>query len=224
MATKVKAPRASGTTVPNPESFYEDVIPEPFAIEFTIEGTRGYIFNRYDVPANPDPQLKGQTIVQTAEQRITLDSDGHLAARSIQVWKAVVAAGRFRKNPRSAKGSLATVLGECLEVDGLDDRHPDLMTFIHASGKPYTSWEFTDERRTKKSGAFAGYVTKLRPGIQPGWMLQGRATILLPQYVNPQQLHEAFEMAGRFGGIGDMRTGGLGFGRFLVRRFEPAQV
>jgi hypothetical protein len=27
-------------------------------------------------------------------------------------------------------------------------------------------------------------------------------------------------MAGRFGGIGDGRTGGLGFGRFLIRRFE----
>lgn len=224
MATRTKTPRGSATTVPEPESFYEDVIPEPYAIAFTIEGTRGYIFNRYDVPANPDPGLKGQTIVQTPEQRVTLDSDGNLAARTSQVWNAVVAAGKFRKNPRSAKGSLSAVLKDALEIDGLDEAQPDLLTFEHPSGKPYTSWEFTDERRTKKAGAFAGYVTKLRPGIQSGWLLSGRATILLPQYVNPQQLHECFEMAGRFGGIGDMRNGGLGFGRFLVRRFEPTEV
>lgn len=224
MATRAKAPSGTKVTVPNEESFFDAAIPEPYSVIFTLEGTRGYLFNRYDVPANPDPGLKGQKQVRTPESMVTLDSNGNLAARAVQVWNAVKNAGKYRKNPRSSKGSLATVLAECLEIEGLDQRHPDLLTFMHDSGKPYSNWEYEYSARTKNAGAFAGYVTRVRPGLNPGWLLSGRATILLPQYVNSHQLHEAFEMAGRFGGIGDARGGGLGFGRFLIRKFEPADI
>lgn len=223
--TKTKVPSGTRITVPNPDSFIEDeVSPEPYSIEFTLEGTRGYLFNRYDVPANPEPATKGVKVVRPIGTMVTLDSDGNLAARTAQVWNAVVAAGRFRPNPRSARGSFATVLKEAIEVEGVDNRHPDLMTFMHPNGKGYQKWDFEYTARTKNSGAFAGYVTRVRPAIEPGWLLTGRVAVLLPQYIAVGQLHESFEMAGRFGGIGDGRTGGLGFGRFLVRKFEPAEV
>jgi hypothetical protein len=219
------APRTKGSTitVPNPDSFIDDEsMPEPYSVEFEIEGTRGYLFNRYDVPANGDDSQKGVKVVKTPGMMVHTDSDGNLAARSAQVWNAVKAAGKYRKNPRSARGSLSTVLSEALEVEGLDNRHPDLLTFLSPKGKPYEGWDFEFTSRVKNAGAFAGYVTRLRPALHPGWRLTGRATILLPQYLPIQRLHECFEMAGRFGGIGDGRTGGLGFGRFLIRRFESA--
>lgn len=224
MAARTKAPTGTAVTVPNEESFWDDsAMPQPYSVEFTIEGTRDYLFNRYDVPADPD-ELKGQNKVKTPGTMVHLDSEGHLAARTVALWNCVVAAGKYRQNPRSKRGSFATVLKEAIEMEGLDENHPDLLTFISPSGKPYGNWEYEFTARTKKAGAFAGYVTRVRPAIHAGWSLTGRCVVLLPEYVTIPQLHEAFSMGGRFGGIGDGRTGGLGFGRFLVRRFEEADV
>lgn len=222
MPTRTKAPTGASITIPNPESFLEDSkIPQPYSVEFTLEGTRAYLFNRYDVPANPEEPKKGVKIERPLGQMVTIDSDGHLAARAVQVWNSVVAAGKYRPNPRSSRGSLSTILKEAMEVDGLDDRHPDLLTFRAPSGEAYERWEWEFTARTAHSGSFGkSYVTKVRPAIHPGWQLAGLVTILQPEYCSLMQLHEAFSMAGRFGGIGDGRTGGLGFGRFLVRRFE----
>lgn len=217
MATKIKG---GNITIPNPESYVENGgVPEPYSVQFTIEGIRNYLFNRYDVPANPD-ELKGQNKVDDPGKKVHLDSDGHLAARTVALWNAVVAAGKYRKNPRSSKGSFSTILKEALEIEALDPRHPDLLTFIAPNGEPYDSWEYDFTARVKKAGAFAGHVTRVRPAIYAGWKITGRAVVLLPEYVSIPQLHEAFSMAGRFGGIGDGRTGGLGFGRFMVRSFE----
>ena len=224
MAARTKTPKGSRTTVPNEESFLDTVGVAPYGVEFTIEGTRGYLFNRYDVPANPDPKLKGQKVERKPEHMITLDSNGHLAARTVQLWNAVTNAGKYRPNPRSARGSLATVLKEAIEIEGLDNNHPDLLTFESPEGTPYDNWEFDYSARVKNAGAFAGYVTRVRPGIEPGWKLTGRVMVLLPEYITVPILHEAFSMAGRFGGIGDGRSGGLGFGKFLVSRFESDAI
>jgi hypothetical protein len=219
MATSTKASRI---TIPNPDSMGEwDALPQPYSIDFAVQGTRGYLFNRYDVPANPEPKQKGVKVDRPLESMVTLDSDGHLACRAVQLWNSVVAAGKYRPNPRSTKGSFSVILKEALEIAGTHPRHPDLLTFT-AQGKPYDGWDFEYSSRVKNGGAFAGHVTRVRPALEPGWVLEGRATILLPQYVTVPQLHEVFEMAGRFGGIGDGRTGGLGFGRFMVRAFAPS--
>ena len=217
MPTKTKAPTGANLTVPNPDSMYEDPpLGDPYYVDWEIEGTREYLFNRYDVPvAGTDQNLKGQTAVKTPGELVTVGSDGNLAASKLQVWNAVCAAGKYRKNPRSSKGSLGTVLREAFEIESTGP-DTDLLPFISPEGDPYVKWEWEFTARTKKSGAFAGYVTKVRPGLQPGWRLAGRAVGLGPQYITVRQLHEAFEMAGRFGGIGDGRSGGLGFGRFLV--------
>lgn len=224
MATRTKPQTGSRMTVPNESSFFEDeVVQQPYAVEFEIEGIRDYVFNRYDVPVKGSKQgLKGENETDDIGRKVTLDPDGHLAHRTVALWNAVVNAGKYRKNPRSARGSYSVILKEGMEIESMNPDAPDLLTFIGPNGKPYSNWEWEFTARTKNAGAFAGYVTKVRPGIHMGWRLQGRAVVLLPEYISVGQLHECFSMAGRFGGIGDARNGGLGFGRFLVRRFEQA--
>lgn len=222
MPTKSKAPTGANLVTVNEGSIYEEPpLGDPYFVEWEIEGTRDYLFNRYDVPVagTAGGPLKGAPAVKQPGELVTVGSDGYLAASKLQVWNAVCAAGKYRKNPRSSKGSLGTVLREAFEIESLGP-DVDLLPFISPEGKPYERWEWEFSARTKKAGAFAGYVTKVRPGLRAGWRLQGRAIVLLPEYISVHQLHEAFEMAGRFGGIGDGRSGGLGFGRFLVRRFE----
>lgn len=209
--------KAAQITTTNPESFIDDSpIEEPYAVEFTIQGTRAYLFNRYDVPVNPDTMNRREKPAQSLGTMVTLDSRKHLAARTVQLWNATVAAGKYRKNPRNKAGSFATVLKEGIEIEGFDEGHPDLLTFLSPTGEPYDSWEFEFTARTRHGGAFSSYVTKVRPAINPGWKLSGRIVVGLPQYIKVGPLHEALEMAGRHGGIGDGRTGGLGFGRFRV--------
>lgn len=223
MATSTKRKTGARMTVPNEASFIDDVPrPEPFAIAFTIEGTRDYLFNRYDVPVKGD-ELKGEKHDPGLGAKVHLDAEGHLAHRTVALWNAVVNAGKYRKNPRSARGSYSVILKEGLEIES-DGPSPDLLTFMSPEGEPYANWEWEFTARTKNAGAFAGHVTKVRPGIHAGWTLTGRALALLPEYMTPAQLHECFAMAGRFGGIGDGRSGGLGFGKFLVRRFEPTDA
>lgn len=216
--------KVSNIMVTNEDTFIDDsVLEEPYSVKFTIQGTRAYLFNRYDVPVVTDTTNRREKQAPALGTMVTLDSKRHLAARSVQVWNAVVAAGKYRKNPRNARGSFATVLKEGIEIEGLDEGHPDLLTFTDPKGKPYDSWEFEYTARTKHGGAFASYVTKVRPAINPGWLLSGRIVVMLPQYIKVGPLHEALEMAGRFGGIGDGRTGGLGFGRFRVVKLEEDQ-
>jgi hypothetical protein len=218
--------KVSNITVPNEESFIdESLVEEPYAATFTIQGTRAYLFNRYDVPVTGDddtPRRKKEH--PPLGTMITLDSKGHLAAKTTQLWNATVAAGKYRKNPRNSRGSFATVLKDGLEVEGLDSEHPDLLTFTDPKGEPYDRWEFEFTARTKHGGAFASYVTKVRPALNPGWKLSGRFVVMLPQYIRLGGLQEALEMAGRFGGIGDGRTGGLGFGRFRVVKLEEVEA
>lgn len=214
--------RAVPITTPNDDSFDAAALPEPYAVRFTIRGTRAYLFNRYDV--TPADQLKGEADRDDPGRKVTLDADGHPACNKLQLWNAVTAAGKYRKNPRSSKGSLGTILREAFEIEPDDERAPDLLTFVAPDGEPYATWQWEDQRRIKKAGAFSGFVTRTRPALHPGWRLSGRAVILLPQYVNVPQLHEAFTMAGRFGGIGDGRSGGLGFGRFLIESFEEVSL
>ena len=215
--------KTSNIMVTNEDTFIDDtVLEEPYVVTFTLQGTRAYLFNRYDVPVVADTTATREKKAPALGTMITLDSNRHLAARTVQVWNALVAAGKYRKNPRNARGSFATVLKEGIEIEGLDENHPDLLTFTDDKGEPLDSWEFEFTARTKHGGAFASYVTKVRPAINPGWKLAGRIVVMLPQYIKIPALHETLEMAGRFGGIGDGRTGGLGFGRFRVVKLEEA--
>lgn len=217
MATKTQRP--VNMTVPNEASWVDDEArPEPYAVEFTIEGTRDYLFNRYDVPVKGNGKLKGEVDEPGIGTKVHLDAEGHLAHRTVALWNAVVSAGKYRKNPRSSRGSYSVILKEGMEIES-DGPSPDLLTFSAPNGKPYDNWEWEFTARTKNAGAFAGFVTKVRPGIHAGWTLSGRAVVLLPEYISVPQLHECFSMAGRFGGIGDGRSGGLGFGKFLIQHF-----
>jgi hypothetical protein len=208
-----------------PTGFDDLPLEQPYAIEFEIEGTRRYLFNRYDVPVHADTEQKtsaGKT-VRPLGSMVHKDSAGNLAAPITQIWNAVVAGGRYRQNPRSKRGSLATVLREGIEIESLDN-DAELLTFHTATGEPYQSWDGSFSSRVKNSGAFAGYVTRERPAIDPGWRLRGRIVVTLPQYIKENDIHGALEMAGRFGGIGDGRTMALGFGRFRINRFEAATL
>lgn len=208
MATKAKG-RLIET--PNEASFSGDLpewftaIDPPYSVTLTIEGTKPYLFNRYNGDLE-DPDTQPTRRVKKAppiESRLTVNEEGFLAAPTEQIRMAIVKAGVNYRNPRSRLGTLATILKEGLVSES------ELCSF------GVKDWEFQDTRRAKHSQSF---VTKVRPGLLAGWTLTAQIGVLLPQYIIPRVLHQCLVDAGRIGGVGDARA--LGFGRFIPTRFE----
>lgn len=196
---------------PNEASFSEELpdwfvaIDPPYTVSFSIEGTKPYLFNRYNVDL-VDTETEPTRRVKKAppiESRLTFNEAGELCASGESLRQAIIKAGTNYRNPRAKTGTLGTVLREGLVAD------TDLCSF------GVKDYEFQDTRRAKHSQS---YVTKTRPGLLAGWTLSCEISVLLPQYIIPRVLHQCLVDAGRIGGLGDARL--LGFGRFFPTRFE----
>ena len=212
MATKARS-RGMLIETPNEASFLGELpegfaaIDPPYSVRFTLEGTKPYLFNRYNadlIEADPDTQptrrvKKGAPV----ESMVTVNDKGQLCAAGEQVRMAIINAGKNYRNPRAKAGALSTVLREGLVTES------ELCSF------GVKDWEFEDTRRARHSQSF---VTKVRPGLLAGWKLSCQIGVVLPQYIIPRVIHQCLVDAGRIGGIGDGRA--LGFGRFIPTRFE----
>lgn len=207
------AAKRKGTLIetPNEASFSGDLpewfttIDPPYSVSITIEGTKPYLFNRYNGDLEDTETAAARRVKKAPpiESRLTVDSEGFLAASTEQIRMAIAKAGTNYRNPRAKSGSLGTVLREGLVSES------DLCSF------GVKDWEFQDTRRARHSSSF---VTKVRPGLLAGWTLSCQVGVLLPQYIVPRVLHQCLVDAGRIGGIGDARI--LGFGRFIPTHFE----
>lgn len=198
---------------PNEASFLGELpedfaaIDPPYSVSFTLEGTKPYLFNRYNADLiEKDPDTAPSRRVKKGvpvESMVTVNEDGFLCAAGEQVRMALIKAGTNYRNPRAKAGTLATVLREGLVTES------ELCSF------GVKDWEFEDTRRARHTQSF---VTKVRPGLLAGWELSCQIGVVLPQYIIPRVLHHCLVDAGRIGGIGDARA--LGFGRFIPTRFE----
>ena len=75
-------------------------------------------------------------------------------------------------------------------------------------------WDYLDTRRAivQRAG-----IQRVRPALQPGWILTFELSVILPEYIDPTLLQEVIADAGRFCGFCEMRPT---YGRFQVTRFE----
>jgi hypothetical protein len=60
-------------------------------------------------------------------------------------------------------------------------------------------------------------ITRVRPAMKSGWVIEVDIMVNLPEYVAPEALHETLVNAGRLIGIADFRPT---YGRFAVTNFE----
>lgn len=77
-----------------------------------------------------------------------------------------------------------------------------------------TTWDYEDRRRVvvQRNG-----VNRIRPAMRAGWKAEFELMVLVPEYIQTSDLHDAISTAGRLVGIGDFRPT---YGRFAVTRFE----
>lgn len=211
-AHKAKVPEV--ITVTNPASYpvFPDwfrPVAEPYTVEFELELTKPYLFNRWDPdlvePPEGEEQSRRRKKGAPPEAMVTVDSEGNLVFPSAQILMSCVTAGKNYRNPRAKAGTLGTVLREGLQTT------EEFVSFGVAT------WDYIDVRRANHAGS---WVPKRRPALTAGHRFTSQLEVTLPQYIESAILNKVLQDAGRLYGIGDGRTAPLFYGRFMVRSFE----
>ena len=178
---------------------------QPYIAEATIQGVADILFHRWscEAVAAKAQAAKNSKAKKTddIESYVYRTNDGELAIPGEYVRQAVIHAAKFRQDPRSPRKS------------AMDLFTAGVLTLTPLAPLGVDRWDYEDRRRVvvQRNG-----VTRTRPAMKTGWTIEVQFLVALPEYIQPDILHEVLNMAGRIVGIGDNRPT---FGRFLVTKF-----
>jgi hypothetical protein len=179
---------------------------EPYKVRLTLTGVSALLFHRWNTEAveTKAALAKGSAGKKSdnVESYVWRAENGNIALPGAYITSAIVAAAKFRQDPRSPRKSAMDLFRAGIVP----------LTELADLGKP--EWDFIDRRRAVVQRAA---ITRSRPSMRPGWQAQVELLIGLPEYISAELLREVTEAAGRFVGIGDYRPA---FGRFSVTSFE----
>jgi hypothetical protein len=186
----------------------------PYTVGFTVKGVKRFFFNRYDVDdfyaKDESPPGSRKRREHNPESLVWRVDTGELAVPALDFHKALLAAGRYMKDP-SATGrrSSKPFLAEALVPD------EELCSF------GVKAWDEVDVRPTRlKNGSV---IPKARPTLLPGWVSTVHISVTMPELLAPSTLSQLMTRAGQCRGIGDGST--IGYGRFVVVQVtEPAEL
>ena len=179
---------------------------EPYAVIVTIQGAADYLFHRW----NPEAVEAKANAAKNSAAKKTDDvenyvwrmDDGNLAIPGEHLRGAIVAAAKFRQDPRSPRKSAMDLFKAGVVVT----------TILAPLGTK--KWDYLDKRRAmvQRNG-----INRVRPAMRIGWQASFEVMVLLPEYIDRNALRETIESAGRLCGIGDFRPT---FGRFGIVKFK----
>lgn len=179
---------------------------EPYEVEVTIRGVAPILFHAWNNEAVEEKSraAKGSKAKKTdnLESYVYRTDKGTLGIKSDALCGAIVAAGKFRQDPRSPRKSMSDLLKAAIIP----------VTVIADTGAK--TWDYIDRSRVKVQ---QNSITRERPALREGWTATFVLTVAVPEYVTPEVLHELLAQAGRLCGLCDHRPT---YGRFQVDRFE----
>jgi hypothetical protein len=180
----------------------------PYTIAVGVEGTAPFLFHRWSVEsiAAKASARKGskQKKSDDVESYVYRDTNGDLCIPGEYLRQSLIAAAKFLQDPRSPRKSAADLFKAGIVVQ------------TELASLNQKSWDYLDQRRVmvQRNG-----ITRQRPAISSGWRVSFDITVLVPEYISRELLHEALMLAGRLVGMGDFRPT---YGRFAVCKFETA--
>lgn len=179
---------------------------EPYRVEVTIEGSADILMHRWNCEAVAEKaaSAKGSKSKKTdnIESYVYRNEDGEICIPGEYLRGAIIAAAKFRQDPRSPRKSAMDLFKAAIVT----------LTPLASLGK--FDWDYEDARRVTVQRAG---ITRVRPAMKSGWRVTFVFMVTLPEYISPHLLNEVIASAGRLIGIGDFRPT---FGRFQVTRFE----
>ena len=179
---------------------------EPYTVEMTLTGVASLLFHRWQCGAVEAKAAltKGSAGKKSddVESYVWRLDNGHVGIPGTYIGAALVAAAKFRQDPRSPRKS------------AMDLFKAGVVPLTELADLGKVEWDFIDRRRAVVQRAA---ITRSRPAMRPGWQATVRLMVSLPEYIAPELLREVAESAGRFVGVGDHRPA---FGRFSVTSFK----
>ncbi len=178
----------------------------PYVATVTLQGTSAILFHRW---SNEDVAAKGAAAKNSAakktdnvESYVYRCDDGTIGIPGEYLRAALVAAGRYRQDPRSPRKSAMDLMKAAVVP----------LTEVASLGK--AEWDYLDMRRVTIQRAG---VTRTRPAFLAGWEAEFQLLVNLTEYVPPAALLDSLTAAGKFVGLADFRPT---YGRFSVVKFS----
>jgi hypothetical protein len=184
----------------------------PYTAHVTISGSADLLLHAWncEAVAEKSKAKKGSEAKKSdnIESYVVRNEDGIICLPAEYLRMAVVAAAKFRQDPRSPRKSAMDLFKAA--VVSLSPLSP----IINREGKISKDWDF--EHRCRVQVQRNG-ITRVRPAFKDGWSADISLMIIAPEYIDPPMLHEVISAAGRLIGVGDFRPT---YGRFQVTKFE----
>jgi hypothetical protein len=179
----------------------------PYIVVAKVRGIADILFNRYDCDAVEvkSKAAKGSAAKKTTDLQTLVyrDDQGHLCIPGEYFRQALLAASKFRTDPRSARKSARDLYNAGVVV----------ISELCSLGK--VDWDKVDRRRVTV-GAGKAAIARERPCVFKGWETELQIMVNIPEYIDPDTLHLVLSDAGRLVGVGDFRPV---YGRFSVIGF-----
>jgi hypothetical protein len=174
----------------------------PYFVDCTIEGVADLLFHRWNSDAIDEksaaPKNSALKRGDNLESYVYRTEAGELAMPGEYLRGAIISAARFRQDPRSPRKS------------AMELYRAGVVCLTQLASMGADKWDYEDRRRVvvQRSG-----VNRVRPAMRRGWRAAFTFQVNTPEYIEPIDLLQVLEMAGRLVGVGDFRPT---FGRFIV--------
>lgn len=185
----------------------------PYIARINIEGTASILFHRWDTDSieTKAAAAKGSTAKKTddIDSYVYRCADGTIGIPASYLRGAICGANgaaKYRQDPRSPRKS------------ALDLYRAGVVVLTEIASLGVKEWDYLDRRREviQRAG-----ITRTRPAMLAGWKCEFEVQVILPEYIDSQQLHSVLVDAGRLCGFGDHRPT---HGRFSITHFEVDQM
>lgn len=180
----------------------------PYIATVRIEGIADILFHRWNSEAvdAKATAAKGSKAKKSddIESYVYRDDAGDICIPGEYLRQAIIAAAKFRQDPRSPRKS------------AMDLFKAGIVSLTHLASLGKDAWDYEDRRRVvvQRNG-----INRTRPAMKAGWRATFDLQVTLPEYISPPMLNEVVANAGRLIGLGDFRPS---YGRFAITSFETA--
>jgi hypothetical protein len=178
----------------------------PYIAEIQIQGSADLLFHRWNCEAVEEKAKakKGSAAKKSdnLESYVYRDEKGNLAIPGEYLRMSIIAASKFRQDPRSPRKSAADLFKAAV------------VSVTNLASLGVKDWDYEDKRRVVIQ---RNAITRTRPAMKAGWTAKIQLMVNLPEYVSPTLLNEVITQAGKLIGVGDFRPT---FGRFQIVGFK----
>lgn len=182
---------------------------EPYSVFVKLTGTVPFLFHRWSNEAVEEKARAAKNSrtkkEDNVESYVYRNDKGELCIPSEYIRQSLIHAAKYLQDPRSPRKS------------AMDLFKAGIVCLNELCSLGTKEWDYLDRRRVVIQ---RNAVTRVRPAMLPGWIIQSEMMILLPEYLTPDLVHDTLVNAGRLIAMGDFRPT---FGRFNVSKFETRE-